>query len=123
MGAFNFSFFLGIILLPASGIGLLIILYTIISVYSTELALTNQRIIAKTGFIRRSSVELRLSRVESVYVDQGIFGKMFNYGSVYIRGTGGTNTPIPRIKNPMEFRAIVNNHLDELYSAQENKPT
>lgn len=88
----------------------------VLRVFSTELALTNQRIIAKTGLIRRNTVELRLEKVESLGIHQGIIGRIFNYGSVVVRGTGGTNTPIPNIKDPMKFRSIVNNHIEEMES-------
>ncbi len=107
---------IGILLLPLYGIGLLIIIPIVLRVFSTELALTNQRIIAKTGLIRRNTVELRLEKVESLGIHQGIIGRIFNYGSVVVRGTGGTNTPIPNIKDPMKFRSIVNNHIEEMES-------
>lgn len=90
-------------------IGLIIALKNILKYISTELALTNQRVIAKTGFIRRNTVELRNDKIESVIVDQPIFGRIFNYGSIITRGTGGTNTPIPWIASPILFRNEVNN--------------
>lgn len=90
-------------------IGLIIALKNILKYISTELALTNQRVIAKTGFIRRNTVELKNDKIESVIVDQPIFGRIFNYGSIITRGTGGTNTPIPWIASPILFRNEVNN--------------
>ncbi|ELV07398.1 PH domain-containing protein [Wohlfahrtiimonas chitiniclastica] len=90
-------------------IGIMIAIKNILKYISTELALTNQRVIAKTGFIRRNTVELRNEKIESVIVDQPVFGRIFNYGSIITRGTGGTNTPIPWIASPMLFRNAVNN--------------
>lgn len=88
------------------------IILAVIRVISTELALTNKRVIAKTGFIRRNTVELRLEKVEGFVVNQSIFGRIFKYGSVVVSGTGGIKTPIPYIYNPAEFRMVVNEFLE-----------
>jgi uncharacterized membrane protein YdbT with pleckstrin-like domain len=85
-------------------IGLLLLLKAWMHAVSTELAITNKRVIAKFGFIRRNTVELPHKNVESFHVDQGIFGRIFNFGTVVINGTGGVRTPIPSIAAPLEFR-------------------
>lgn len=95
-------------------IGVVFAAIAVIHVVTTELALTNRRIIAKSGLIRRNTVELKVNRVESLGVDQGVLGRIFNFGSITIKGVGGSNAPIPYIARPMEFRQQVNNHLDEL---------
>ena len=77
-------------------------------------ALTNRRIIAKSGLIRRNTIELKTNRVESLGVNQGILGRIFNFGSIVVKGVGGSHAPIPYIARPMEFRQQVNNYLDEL---------
>jgi uncharacterized membrane protein YdbT with pleckstrin-like domain len=71
---------------------------------STELAVTSKRVIVKTGMIRRHTVELNHSKVESFQVSQGIFGRMLGYGTLTVTGTGGVRTPINGIDNPLEFR-------------------
>ena len=71
---------------------------------STELAVTNKRVIAKFGFISRSTIELLHGKVESFHVDQSILGRMLNFGTVIVNGTGGAKTPIPRIAAPLDFR-------------------
>lgn len=107
------------ILLLSIGVGILLILLAIINVMTTELALTNRRIIAKTGLIRRNTIELKVNRVESLAVDQSILGRIFNFGSVVVKGTGGSHAPIPYIANPLGFRQHVNNYLDEIDDASE----
>ena len=94
-------------------LGLFMLLNVVVKVATTELALTNKRIIAKFGFIRRSTIELRLEKVESISINQGLLGRLLGYGTVVVKGTGGTGTPIPSIKKPLDFRRIVNNFLDE----------
>ncbi len=71
---------------------------------ATELAVTSKRVIAKFGFIRRSTIELNHSKVESLHVDQGILGRIFGFGTLHINGTGGGITPIPNISDPLGFR-------------------
>lgn len=93
-------------------LGLLLLIIAVIRVLTTELVLTNKRVIAKTGFIRRNTIELRLEKVEGFMVNQGILGRIFNYGSVLVSGTGGIRTPIPFIYHPTEFRMVVNEFIE-----------
>jgi uncharacterized membrane protein YdbT with pleckstrin-like domain len=73
--------------------------------YSTsEFGITNKRVIVKSGFIRTSSVEVLLSKVEGIQVNQGFWGRFFGYGSLVVSGTGGTKDPFHKISNPLEFR-------------------
>src|SRR5215831_5005097 len=69
---------------------------------TTELAVTSKRVIVKTGLIRRHTVELNHSKVESFQVSQGIFGRLMGYGTLTVTGTGGVRTPIKGIDNPLE---------------------
>lgn len=92
-------------------IGAILFLYGIFSLIrafilriSTELAVTTKRVIAKTGLISRQTIELNHSKVESLNVDQSITGRILNYGTVFVCGTGGGKTPVPKIKRPLQFR-------------------
>jgi uncharacterized membrane protein YdbT with pleckstrin-like domain len=71
---------------------------------TTELAVTSKRVIAKFGLIRRQSIELNLSKVESFQVEQGLLGRMLGYGTITVNGTGGMRMPIKKIDQPFEFR-------------------
>ncbi len=70
----------------------------------SEFVITNRRIIIKTGFIARSTFEMNLSKIESVNVDQSVAGRIFNYGSITIIGTGGTRETFNNISKPLSFR-------------------
>jgi membrane protein YdbS with pleckstrin-like domain len=72
--------------------------------FTTEVAVTNRRVISKTGFIKRRTVEMHMDKVESVDVDQTILGRMLNYGDITIRGTGETLERLRMIDRPLEFR-------------------
>lgn len=72
--------------------------------YSDEFAITNKRIIVKTGLISRKTLEMNLSKIESVNVVQSVLGRMLGYGTIRIIGTGGTKEEFRDILNPIEFR-------------------
>jgi uncharacterized membrane protein YdbT with pleckstrin-like domain len=74
---------------------------------TTEVAVTNKRIIYKRGFISRYTIEMHLDKVESVDVDQSIMGRIFGYGDIIIRGVGASLEPLRNIESPIEFRSHV----------------
>jgi uncharacterized membrane protein YdbT with pleckstrin-like domain len=79
-------------------------LWPLIASKTSEFAITNKRLIIKTGLLSRKTVEMNLSKIESVNVDQGIFGRLLGYGTLRIVGTGGTKEIFAQINNPLEFR-------------------
>jgi uncharacterized membrane protein YdbT with pleckstrin-like domain len=76
--------------------------------FTTEFAITNQRIIAKRGFIHRNTLEILLSKVESVSVYQNILGRLLDFGTVTVTGTGGTKESFKAIIAPVNVRKKVN---------------
>jgi uncharacterized membrane protein YdbT with pleckstrin-like domain len=94
--------------LGIGALGVLLALYYFFRAFiqrlSTELAVTSKRVILKTGLIRRDTLELNHSKVESFHVEQGILGRLFDFGTLIINGTGGGKTPIRNIEAPLEFR-------------------
>jgi uncharacterized membrane protein YdbT with pleckstrin-like domain len=95
---------LGALLLPAFGLGLIFWGVAYVRYKTTELAITNRRVIAKFGFISRRTVELNIAKVESIQVDQTVMGRMFNFGTVLISGAGDPQAPIAGISDPLAFR-------------------
>ena len=93
--------FIGKIILALAAIRLL---NDVIVKFTSEFAITSKRVIAKFGFIRRVTSELNHNSVESLNIDQGILGRMLDYGTITINGTGGHSTPIPNISGPLQFR-------------------
>lgn len=112
-----FLFFLGLAFISLYGLGLIFWALAVINVLTTELAITNRRVIAKFGLVSRKTVELKIDRVESVQVDQSIVGRLFNYGSIVVSGAGGPQAPIPNISSPLEFRAKLNELTEKRESA------
>ena len=95
---------LGVVLLPVFGIGLIFLVVAYVRYKSVELAVTTKRLIVKHGFVRRQTVEINLNRVESVQVEQGLLGRLFNFGTLIVSGTGTSHAPLTGIAEPMGFR-------------------
>lgn len=108
---------LGLILLPAFGAGLIVWLIAYIRIKSTELAVTTKRVIVKHGFIRRSTIEINLSKVESIQVTQSLLGRMFDFGTLVIAGTGASHAPLDGIAEPLAFRKAFVEAQDSARSA------
>ena len=85
-------------------VGLVFLIWAWIRVRSTELAITNRRIIAKFGFVKRHTVEINLDKVEALKVEQGVWGRILNFGTIFISGAGTSVAPIPDIADPLVFR-------------------
>ena len=83
---------------------MLVIIAAVIRRSTTELVLTNRRIITKRGLVSRNTVEMNLAKVESLQVNQGLMGRMFNYGDVSVVGTGSSLEPMRGISDPLELR-------------------
>ena len=100
-----------------SGIYLLALIVALLACYSsfrawfrrwtTEIDVTDRRVVYKTGFVRRHTVEMNMDKIESVDVDQSIFGRIFDYGDILIRGTGHGIEPLRGIDSPLAFRNAV----------------
>ena len=85
---------------------LTLVILPLIDRWTSEFAITNKRVIMKVGLIRRKALEMNLSKIESVNVDQTIMGRILGYGTITIIGTGGTRESFHRISKPMEFRRV-----------------
>ena len=94
---------LGVLLLVVV-IGLFFLVMAWVNVRSTEIAITNRRVIAKFGFIRRHTVEINLDKVEALRVEQGLMGRFLNFGTIFISGAGTSVAPLRDIADPLVFR-------------------
>jgi membrane protein YdbS with pleckstrin-like domain len=84
-----------------------IVASAVLGVKTSELVITDRRVLIKVGFIRRQTFEMFISKIESVAVTQGMLGRFFNYGTVEIRGTGGSSESFATIAAPLQFRDAI----------------
>ncbi len=79
---------------------------------TTEFALTDRRVLAKVGWLWRQSREVLLLKIESLDVHQGPLGRLANYGTVVIAGTGGTRERFTGIAAPLDLRRRVQQQIE-----------
>lgn len=96
------------------GLGLIFWLVAYWRYRSTELAITNKRVIANFGVKTVHTIELNLNKIEGIQVSQGYFGRLLNYGSLLISGTGKLQQPIPGISNRLQFRQAFTGAVDAI---------
>ena len=84
-----------------------ILLSAAVTVKTSELVITDRRVIIKVGFIQRHTFEMFISKIESVAVFQSVLGRLLNYGTVEIRGTGGSSESFATIAAPLLFRDVI----------------
>jgi uncharacterized membrane protein YdbT with pleckstrin-like domain len=75
--------------------------------FATEVAVTDRRVIYKTGLIQRHTIEINIDKIESADVDQSILGRIFGFVSITIRGTGEGVEPLRNIAQPLQLRNAV----------------
>jgi uncharacterized membrane protein YdbT with pleckstrin-like domain len=105
MGFAGFMFFLGIISL----------ILAIMNASSTEFAITNKRVILKTGVLKRKFIELQLNKSEGLRIEQGIIGRIFNFGTIKITSAGVTED-FKYLTKPFEFKKRVNNAIEGAFN-------
>ena len=68
---------------------------------------TDHRVIFKRGLLSRHTVEMNRTKIESVDVDQSLFGRLFGYGTIVVHGTGGGLEPLANIADPLLLRSRI----------------
>ena len=97
-------------------VGLVILLAAFIKRQSSDFAVTNKRVMMKVGVFRTRSIELLLSKIEAIAVDQHVMGRIFGYGDIVVTGSGGTKEAFSKIQSPLAFRRAVQSVTDEQIS-------
>ena len=97
--------------------GLLILFFGMVSLLQrlfvkmgSSYAVTNKRVILKTGVISRRAVDLVLAKCEGLHIKQSIMGRIFNFGTITVT-TGGAASSYPYIADPMRFKKEINQQI------------
>ena len=85
-----------------------------ITYISSEYGITNKRVLMRYKINRRNSLEIFLNKIESINVRQSILGRILNYGTIIVSGTGGSKDPFPYVPNPLEFRGQMSSKIQKL---------
>ena len=92
-------------------LGAALLIPPLVAYNTTELGVTNKRMIVKVGFIRRRTLELLLRQVEALSVDQSLTGRILGYGSITLTGTGGVRETFHRVRDPLELRRRIQGQI------------
>lgn len=87
-----------------SGAGVVLFVAAMLPIWTKEVAVTNERLIYKRGIIARDTNEIQLRAVEEVALDQGVFGRIFDFGQISVHGTGGEDMRLPTLGSPVTLR-------------------
>jgi len=99
-----------IVLAPITlGITLLVAIYEYLRLKYMEQGVTNKRVILKRGIISRRTDEMKIASIETVEIDQGVFGRMFGFGNVRVTGRGISDLVFKRIDDPMAVKRAIEN--------------
>ena len=89
-----------------------IIVVRIIDILTTEIAITNRKLVVKQGLIMRNTIEQQLNKIDSVQVAQGLIGRILGYGTLTIHGSGLSTSALKRIAHPIIFRKNLQTSID-----------
>ncbi|MEM9423123.1 MAG: PH domain-containing protein [Pseudomonadota bacterium] len=78
-----------------------------IDLWTTEIVVTSGRFVFKKGLIARKTKEVSLNKIEEINLQQSIFGRLFGYGHMTLRGTGVGVIQLPDVDNPMTLRRCI----------------
>jgi membrane protein YdbS with pleckstrin-like domain len=93
--------------------GIMAIIAGMVRRNATEMAVTTRRVVVKQGLLNRKTIEMLLSKIETIEVNEPMAGRMLGYGSITMIGTGGTSEPFHRIAHPLQFRGAVQQQLEK----------
>jgi len=85
---------------------------------TSEFGITSKRVLGKTGLVRLNTVDIVLAKVEAIRVNQSILGRIFDFGEVFVTGTGGTVEVLSYIPDPIEFSKCIQEQLSLLDKAK-----
>lgn len=102
-----------VVALVALVIAILFFASPYINVISTELVMTNKRVLGKFGFISRETCDIRLDKIKGFSFSQGILERILGYGHIIVKGSGDNTTPFPCIADPLNTNKKLNEKLDE----------
>lgn len=104
------------------GVALILALPPTLRYLGSDFAVTDKRVLARRGLVRRDSLETLLSKIEGIDVEQNLWGRILGYGTLTITGTGGTHESMPCIPRPLEFRRQVQGQIVALDERRGGEP-
>ena len=92
-------------------IPLLIMIWKIINIKDETISFYNNKVVIKSGILRKNERTTILTPVLSVTVKQTFWGRIFNYGNIHVDMVGKWDINMRGVKNPMEAKAFLENFV------------
>ncbi len=111
--------------LPVAGFGLIglggiVLLFgcgrlarTMVQRSTTDMLVTNRRVLSRVGVLRKESEEMFLGKIESVEIHQNLLARALNYGSIEVNGSGEGELVFTNIAAPKDFRNACMNAVEQ----------
>lgn len=112
---YTLSALLALIILGVILIGIWIFLSMMIRKWTTEIAVTTDRFVMKTGWIARKTEEVSLNKIEEIRLEQSVLGRVFGFGKLRIQGTGVGAITLPNIDEPLKVRRAIANAREHMH--------
>ncbi len=80
----------------------------------TEMACTNRRVVYKTGIIAIKTEEIKLDKIESIQIEQTLFGRIFGCGNISFSGTGTSKVDFYDVSNPWKVKTKIEEAMEEV---------
>ncbi|HYD00140.1 MAG TPA: PH domain-containing protein [Phycisphaerales bacterium] len=98
----------GFAMIGIGGIALLVgcgrLVRTMVQRSTTDMVITTRRVLSRVGVLRKESEEMFLGKIESVEVQQNLWARVMNYGTIEVNGSGEGELLFPNVQSPHEFR-------------------
>jgi uncharacterized membrane protein YdbT with pleckstrin-like domain len=96
-----------------AGAGLAICVLILLRIWTTEIGVTNQRLIVKRDLFAGTTEEIELRSIEAINLNRGLLGRLLGYGQIDVQGTGGLSLALPTIASPLAFRKVLQDAIDQ----------
>ncbi len=73
----------------------------------SSLTIKKTQVILRTGFLVRNTMDIPLSKIESIDIRRSLLGSLLHYGSVVITGTGGSRQSVNYLNRPLTCRRYI----------------
>lgn len=94
-------------------IALIWIAMTWVTFHFSSLTIKKKQIVLRTGMLVRKTIDIPLTKIESIDIRQSVFGSIFHYGTLIITGTGGTRHMIGFLNKPLTCRRYIEQLMHE----------
>lgn len=99
--------------------GAVIFVIHFLKVIATEIVLTDQRLIYKTGWIFVDVKEVDIAEIRAEEVNHGILGRFLRYGEIHLDSRFVGNAYLPAIRRPYELLKHIHHARKKLHDPLE----